>query len=160
MNDIPVRVIDSTPAPERFARGWHCLGQSKEFTDSPKRIEAFDSKLVVFRDSKGEAIAIQAACPHMGGDLSLGRVDGDMVRCPYHEWGWGAEGMCLDIPYAKRIPKEARIMSWPVCEENKLLFIWNDPEGNPPEPGEIVPREEVCFAVSYTHLTLPTNREV
>ena len=60
----------------------------------------------------------------MGGDLSLGRVDGDMVRCPYHEWGWGAEGMCLDIPYAKRIPKEARIMSWLVCEENKLLFIW------------------------------------
>ena len=80
MNEIPVRRIDQTPAPERFARGWHCLGQSKEFTDSPKRIEAFDSKLVVFRDSKGEAIAIQAACPHMGGDLSLGRVDGDMVR--------------------------------------------------------------------------------
>ena len=158
MNDIPVRVIDNTPAPERFARGWHCLGQSKEFTDSPKRIEAFDSKLVVFRDSKGEAIAIQAACPHMGGDLSLGRVDGDMVRCPYHEWGWGAEGMCLDIPYAKRIPKEARIMSWPVCEENNLLFVWNDSEGLPPSKDEIVPREEECFSEDWSDWVIEENK--
>ncbi|SVC80726.1 uncharacterized protein METZ01_LOCUS333580, partial [marine metagenome] len=54
MNEIPVRRIDQTPAPERFARGWHCLGLSKEFSNTPKSINAFGTKLVVFRDSKGE----------------------------------------------------------------------------------------------------------
>jgi len=158
MNNIPARRIDQTPAPERYARGWHCLGLSEEFSNTPKPINAFGIKLVVFRDSKGDAIAIQAACPHMGGDLSMGRVEGDMVRCPYHEWGWGAEGMCLDIPYAKKIPDQARIMSWPVCEENKLLFIWNDPEGNPPEPDEIVPREEVCFSEEWSEWVIEENK--
>ena len=129
MENQPIRIIDQTPPPERFARGWHTLGLSKSFSDKPVGVNAFGKKLVVFRNSAGKAIALQAACPHMGGDLSMGKIDGDMVRCPYHEWGWGAGGRCLDIPYAKKIPKEACIQSWETLEENNLLFIWNDPEG-------------------------------
>lgn len=110
MNSIPIRQIDQTPAPDRYARGWHCLGLSTTFTDEPSAISAFGTRIVVFRDSVGEAIVLEAICPHMGGDLTMGKVDGDVVRCPYHDWGWGAEGMCLDIPYAKKIPKNARII--------------------------------------------------
>ena len=106
MNSIPIRQIDQTPAPERYARGWHCLGLSTTFTDEPSAITAFGTRIVVFRDSAGQAIVLEAICPHMGGDLTMGKVDGDVVRCPYHDWGWGAEGMCLDIPYAKKIPKK------------------------------------------------------
>ena len=102
MNSIPIRQIDQTPAPERYARGWHCLGLSTTFTDEPSAITAFGTRIVVFRDSAGQAIVLEAICPHMGGDLTMGKVDGDVVRCPYHDWGWGAEGMCLDIPYAKK----------------------------------------------------------
>jgi 3-ketosteroid 9alpha-monooxygenase subunit A len=93
----------------------------------------------------------------MGGDLTMGKVDGDVVRCPYHDWGWGAEGMCLDIPYAKKIPKNARIKSWPTCEENQLLFIWNDPEGMPPGPDEIVPPEDACLADDWSDWVIEEN---
>ena len=30
-------------------------------------------------------------------------------------------------------------------EENKLLFVWNDPEALPPIPGQRPPREKHCF---------------
>ena len=36
MNTIPVRQIDQTPPPDRYARGWHCLGLSASFRDKPK----------------------------------------------------------------------------------------------------------------------------
>jgi 3-ketosteroid 9alpha-monooxygenase subunit A len=157
MNSIPIRQIDQTPAPDRYARGWHCLGLSTTFTDEPSAISAFGTRIVVFRDSAGQAIVLEAICPHMGGDLTMGKVDGDVVRCPYHDWGWGAEGMCLDIPYAKKIPKNARIKSWPVCEENQLLFIWNDPEGMPPSPDEIVPPEDACLADDWSDWVIEEN---
>ena len=157
MNSIPIRQIDRTPAPERYARGWHCLGLSTTFTDEPSAITAFGTRIVVFRDSAGQAIVLEAICPHMGGDLTMGKVDGDVVRCPYHDWGWGAEGMCLDIPYAKKIPKNARIKSWPTCEENQLLFIWNDPEGMPPSPDEIIPPEDACLADDWSDWVIEEN---
>ena len=124
MNSIPIRQIDQTPAPDRYARGWHCLGLSTTFTDEPSAISAFGTRIVVFRDSAGQAIVLEAICPHMGGDLTMGKVDGDVVRCPYHDWGWGAEGMCLDIPYAKKIPKIRFI----VCQ--KLSICREEPPTN------------------------------
>ncbi len=67
------------------------------------------------------------------------------IRCPFHDWRWNSEGDCDDIPYAKRIPPKARIKSWPACEENNLLYVWNDPEGNPPIEEQAIPRIEACF---------------
>ena len=51
MNTIPVRQIDQTPPPDRYARGWHCLGLSASFKDKPKAIMAFGTRIVVFRNS-------------------------------------------------------------------------------------------------------------
>ena len=44
----------------------------------------------------------------MGGDLTQGTVKGDEIACPFHDWRWGGDGKCKEIPYAKRIPLRAR----------------------------------------------------
>lgn len=143
-------VIKAAEIPERYARGWHCLGLASDYTDKPQRLEYFGTKLVAFRGEDGEVHILDAYCPHMGGDLSLGCVEGSSIRCPFHNWSWGADGVCDDIPYAKKIPEKAVIKSWPTTEENKLLFIWNDPEDNPPIEEQRIPRIDDCFSDDWT----------
>lgn len=135
-----VRVIEEGVPPTRFARGWHCLGLVGEFKDGrPHPVEAFGTKLVVFADSKGDVKVLDAYCRHMGGDLSQGTVKGDSVACPFHDWRWGGTGKCTDIPYARRVPPLARTRSWLTMERDELLFVWHDPEGNPPAPEVTIP---------------------
>jgi 3-ketosteroid 9alpha-monooxygenase subunit A len=147
MNDTSgVRVIEAGAIPARFARGWHCLGLADRFREGgPHAIRAFDTKLVVFADSTGKLNVLDAYCRHMGGDLSMGSVKGDSVACPFHDWRWGGDGKCTLVPYASRVPPRARTRAWLTLEENKHLFVWNDPQGNPPPAGVTIPRIEEAF---------------
>ena len=134
------RTIDAGRPPDRFARGWHCLGLAATFRDGdpgpagrrPHAVQAFGTKLVVFADAAGELHVLDAYCRHMGGDLTMGTVKGDEVACPFHDWRWGGDGRCAQIPYARRVPPAARTRSWLTLERNGQLFVWHDPEGNPP----------------------------
>ena len=157
--DHGVRTIDVGVPPTRFARGWHCLGLADSYRDGkPHAIEAFGTKLVVFADSTGELKVLDAYCRHMGGDLSQGSVKGDAVACPFHDWRWGGNGRCVDIPYAKRVPPRARTRSWITLEENKQLFVWHDPQGNPPPPQMVIPRIEGAFSSDWSNWTWDSVR--
>lgn len=127
-----VRAIEAIAAPTRFARGWHCLGLAEKYRDGkPHSVQAFGQKLVVFRTGEGTLSVLDAYCRHMGGDLSQGTVKGDEVACPFHDWRWGGDGRCKQIPYSKRVPLRARTAAWQTLEQDGMLFVWNDPEGNP-----------------------------
>ncbi|MFI8369700.1 Rieske 2Fe-2S domain-containing protein [Streptomyces sp. NPDC085466] len=139
--DDEARVIEAGRPPARFARGWHCLGLAETFKDgAPHEIEAFGTKLVVFQgQDDGELHVLNAYCPHMGGNLAHGTVKGDAVACPFHDWRWSGDGRCAGIPYARRVPPRARTRAWTALERNRQLFVWHDPEGNPPPPEVTVP---------------------
>ena len=99
------RYLDQGKPPERFARGWHCLGLAESFKDGkPHAIEAFGGKLVVWADTKGELNVLDGYCRHMGGDLTQGTVKGDEIACPFHDWRWGGDGNCKAITYSRRNP--------------------------------------------------------
>ena len=134
--DVGVRHIDAGTIPDRFARGWHCLGLADSFRDGkPHSVQAFGTKLVVFAaTSDGSLKVLDGYCRHMGGDLTQGEIKGDNVACPFHDWRWSGEGRCAEIPYAKRVPLRARTRAWTTLERNGQLFVWNDPEGNAPTP--------------------------
>ncbi|MFI9291510.1 Rieske 2Fe-2S domain-containing protein [Streptomyces gardneri] len=143
LND-EVRVIEAGNVPARFARGWHCLGLADSFKDGkPHEIEAFGTKLVVFRgEDDGQLHALNAYCPHMGGNLAHGAVKGDAVACPFHDWRWSGDGRCAGIPYARRVPPRARTRAWTTLERNRQLFVWHDPAGDPPPAEVTIPEIE------------------
>lgn len=143
--------IEARPIENRYARGWHCLGLAADYKEgNPHTISAFGTHLVAYRGEGGQVHVLDGYCPHMGADLGRGVVRGDSVVCPFHHWSWGGDGKCNQIPYCKRIPPKARVKAWPTCEQNKLLFVWNDPEGNPPPPEVTIPRIEACFSDDWS----------
>jgi len=149
-----VRTIEAGAPPSRFARGWHCLGLAAQFSDGqPHAVQAFGTKLVVFQGSDGQLNVLDAYCRHMGGDLSQGTVKGAEVACPFHDWRWGGDGRCKSIPYAKRVPLRARTRAWTTCQQNKQLFVWHDPQGNPPPPELAIPRIEGAFSDEWSDWT-------
>jgi 3-ketosteroid 9alpha-monooxygenase subunit A len=154
---IGARFIEAGTPPDRFARGWHCLGLADRFRDGeppvPHAVQAFGTKLVVFADAAGRLHVLDAFCRHMGGDLSMGTVKGDQVACPFHDWRWGADGRCAQIPYARRVPPAARTRSWLTLERNGQLFVWHDPEGNPPPPDVTIPVIEGAGSPEWTAWT-------
>lgn len=146
-----IRFIEAQAAPARFARGWHCLGLIRDFVDGkPHGVNAFGQKLVIFRTGDGKINVLDGYCRHMGGDLSRGEVKGDAIDCPFHDWRWGGDGRCKQVPYAKRAPRLARTATWTTLEQDGMLFVWNDPEGNPPPPEAMIPRIEGATSDEWT----------
>ncbi|HXJ77361.1 MAG TPA: Rieske (2Fe-2S) protein [Candidatus Methylomirabilis sp.] len=46
-----------------------------------------------------EILAIGNECPHQGGSLSDGFVEGDIVTCPLHGWEFDLRsGACMTVP--------------------------------------------------------------
>src|SRR5579872_7092909 len=149
-----VRTIDAGAPPARFARGWHCLGLTGSFrAGGPHAVHAFGTKLVVFADSGGALHVLDGYCRHMGGDLTQGTVKGDAIACPFHDWRWGGDGRCASIPYARRVPIAARTRSWRTLERNGQLFVWHDPEGNPPPADVDIPVIEGFGSAEWTDWT-------
>ncbi|MDP4650311.1 MAG: aromatic ring-hydroxylating dioxygenase subunit alpha [Haliea sp.] len=124
--------------PGRYARGWHIVAFSSELAaGAVQRLHYFGLDLVLFRGESGTAAVLDAHCPHLGAHLASdgGRIIGDTLACPFHGWTFAADGECVDIPYATRIPERARhaLRGWPVVEENGFIALWYDPENGAPE---------------------------
>lgn len=150
-SECEVREIEAEAPPMRFARGWHCLGLTRDLGDGePHSINVFGQKLVVFRSGDGKINVLDGYCRHMGGDLSQGQVKGNEIACPFHDWRWGGDGRCKNVPYGKRAPRLARTATWTTLEQDGMLFVWNDPEGKPPPANATIPRIEGASSDEWT----------
>jgi phenylpropionate dioxygenase-like ring-hydroxylating dioxygenase large terminal subunit len=108
-----------------FKNFWYAIEFSKAITQQPTLITLMGKKLVVYRDSQGELVALDNRCAHRGASLAGGWVEGDCIRCPYHGWQYQADGSCTQIPANPAtipIPKRARVTAYPVQE--KYGFVW------------------------------------
>jgi len=65
---------------------------------SAKIIKAGEKEIAVF-NSKGEFYAVGNSCPHRGGPLGEGYLNGDIVSCPLHDWQFDIRtGKCQMSP--------------------------------------------------------------
>jgi len=117
---------------------WYVVAWDHELLDG-KKLErtVLEKALVIFRGETGSYVALDNRCPHRGAPLSMGRVEGDCIRCMYHGMKFDSSGVCIQIPGQDRIPGSMRVISYPTEERNHLIWIWM---GDPSlaDPGLIV----------------------
>ena len=119
----------------KFPRGWFVIGASNEFPKGEvKPIKYFGLDLVAFRGEDEKLSILDAYCPHLGAHLAHGgKVVGNSIECPFHAWRFDRSGKCIEVPYAKHIPKKACIRSFEAIDRNGLSFVWHDPKGSAPD---------------------------
>ncbi len=67
-----------------------------------KTVLVADKKLAFFKVG-GKFYAMDNACPHRGGPLGEGHVDGEEVICPWHAWSFNVKtGACDTSPSLKQ----------------------------------------------------------
>lgn len=119
---------------EGYPWGWFVVAFSTDLAPGDVRpMQYFGQELVAFRGEDGQVAVVDAHCPHLGAHLGIGgTVEGNTLRCPFHAWRFDYQGSCVDVPYAKKIPRAANVKTWPVRELNGLIFIWYDRAGGEP----------------------------
>jgi phenylpropionate dioxygenase-like ring-hydroxylating dioxygenase large terminal subunit len=90
--------------------------------------------LVAYRTASGRVAVLDARCSHLGANLAYGRVTGELIVCPFHNWHYGPDGVCARVPGSPHIPSFARQASYPVMERHGYLFVFNGPTALFPLP--------------------------
>lgn len=126
-DESPVTPRDPYPA------GWYGFRYSHELRPGRVlRARYFGKELVAFRSEAGEAHVLDAHCAHLGAHLGDGRVQGELLECPFHGWRWDGAGGCAHVPFCDDAPARARVGSYPVLERNGVVYFWHDPGGAAP----------------------------
>jgi phenylpropionate dioxygenase-like ring-hydroxylating dioxygenase large terminal subunit len=106
-----------------YSQTWWPICLSKDLAvGGVKGVPFLDGKVVTWRGEDGVAHVQSAWCPHMGTDLSVGKVVGNAIQCAFHNWEFGATGQCIGARWAKKVPEKAALFNFPTIE--KWGFIW------------------------------------
>lgn len=90
-------------------------------------------ELVVFRTRSGQPCALDAYCPHLGAHMGIGgKVDGETIRCPFHDFRFDTGGACVATSYGTKPPPTARAKVWSLREVNGVVFVYYDSQDLPP----------------------------
>jgi phenylpropionate dioxygenase-like ring-hydroxylating dioxygenase large terminal subunit len=80
--------------------------------------------IVLYRTESGEVVALADRCVHRRYPLSESRLDGDTIVCGYHGFTYNSGGSCVFVPGQARIPRTARVASYPVVEQDSFVWVW------------------------------------
>ena len=103
-----------------YVAAWtHEIEPSKTFA-----ITILDEPVVIWRSEGGLLAALEDRCVHRMAPLSLGRCEGERLRCMYHGLLFSAEGRVVEIPGQEQIHPNARVRSYPVIERHSWVWVW------------------------------------
>jgi multimeric flavodoxin WrbA/nitrite reductase/ring-hydroxylating ferredoxin subunit len=101
-----------------MAENWQDLGSVSELSDPPLRQLTVGRTRVALSFVNGVFGAVSGVCNHAGGPLGEGRLDGEYIVCPWHNWkfdrrrGVGEPGF-----------EEDAVPAYPVKVENGRVLI-------------------------------------
>lgn len=117
-----------------FPTAWYCVGTSAELQPGALRQITFcGQERVLYRTAAGVPALVDAFCPHLGAHFAHGgKVEGERLRCPFHDFSFDTAGVCVHIPGGGKPPPAAKMVSVPLREQNGLLLAWFDSAGRAP----------------------------
>jgi nitrite reductase (NADH) small subunit len=88
-----------------------------EIAPGEARVVDLNGRAIAVFNVDGAYYAIDNTCPHRGGPLANGDLDGAVVACPWHAWRW-------DVRTGANVNNPAvAVACFPVREANGSIFI-------------------------------------
>ena len=79
-------------------------------------VEANGRSIAVF-NVDGQYYAVDNVCPHRGGPLADGDLEGTVIACPWHAWRW-------DVRSGANVNNPAVTLAcFPVRVDNGVIFV-------------------------------------
>jgi len=104
---------------------WYVAAWNHELIDGRKLARTIlERPVVIYRGTSGRVVALDDRCCHRAAPLSMGRIEGDDIRCMYHGMKFEPGGKCIQIPGQDVIPPKLGVRGYPVVERYNLIWIW------------------------------------
>jgi vanillate O-demethylase monooxygenase subunit len=103
---------------------WYCAALSHELKREPFGRIFLNEPVVMYRKADSAVVALEDRCCHRRAPLSKGKIEGDRLRCGYHGFLYDATGKVVWVPGQDRVPPEAGVRAYPVCEKHGFVWIW------------------------------------
>ena len=103
---------------------WHPVASLKQLEEKPVMgARLLGEDVVIWRAGDGVQVW-QDLCVHRGTRLSLGKVQGETLVCPYHGWTYGADGRCTHIPAhpEQTPPEKAKVKTYRAMVKYGLVW--------------------------------------
>ena len=102
---------------------WYVAAWARDLGEAPLGVRVIDEPLALYRTREGIVCAVEDRCPHRWAPLSMGRVEGELLRCMYHGLCFDTGGKCVSAP-AMTTPPDARVRTYPVEVKDSWLLVW------------------------------------
>ena len=115
---------------------WYAAGWEWEVAEADNKLARTicEVPLVFYKTEGGDYVALDNRCCHRSAPLSLGRIEGDCLRCMYHGMLFNPEGKVVQIPGQDHIASSMKVRSYPVECRGGMIWIWmGDPEQANPD---------------------------
>jgi phenylpropionate dioxygenase-like ring-hydroxylating dioxygenase large terminal subunit len=124
---------------------WYLIAGSDEVSDRPVGLKRLDRNLVLWRDGEGRLQVLEDYCPHRGAPLSLGRVVGDNIVCPYHGVTVDGAGVIAAVPPTPSCPLVGQkfIRRYETREVGGAIWAYMSEDDATPAPEPVLPPEIV-----------------
>ena len=142
---------------------WYALCWEEELSATPLARTILGKPVAVYRASDNLPVALSDMCPHRFAPLSLGKVKGDNLQCPYHGLVFDRTGACVANPNGKgTTPQALSVKQYPTFVQNGMIWIW---PGDAAKAADRKPPEYDFFdnpqgRVLHGHLHVGANYEL
>lgn len=102
---------------------WYAVCTSTDLKQKPIGRIICNQTIVLYRNARGDAVALEDFCPHRGLPLSMGRVCDGKLICGYHGMTMNDDGSCHSM-VGQDVSRFKGIRHYPIIERYGFIWLW------------------------------------